>query len=122
MADATTPAIDQGVLGDLLEATGGEQAFLAELIDAFLGDAPTLLGQMRDAVARGSAEDLVRPVHTLKSSSASLGALTLSAHCKSLEAAARAGSLDGASEAVDTIAAELDRASAELLVERDAAE
>lgn len=120
MAEATPPAIDRAVLGDLLEATGGERTFLAELIDAFLGDAPAQLAQMRDAIARGSAEDLVRPVHTLKSSGASLGALTLSAHCKALEMQARSGSLEGAGEAVETIALELDRASAELAAERDA--
>jgi HPt (histidine-containing phosphotransfer) domain-containing protein len=122
VADERPSAIDRQVLADLLEATGGERGFLAELIDAFLFDAPDLLGQMRGAVARGSAEDLVRPVHTLKSSSASLGAMTLSAHCKALETAARAGSLDGAVEAVETIAAELERASAALATQRDASE
>jgi HPt (histidine-containing phosphotransfer) domain-containing protein len=120
VADKRPLAIDRQVLVELLDATGGERGFLAELIDAFLADAPDLVGQMRDAVHRGSAADLVRPVHTLKSSSASLGAMTLSAHCKALESAARAGSLDGAAEAVDTIAAELERASAALATERDA--
>ena len=122
MTDDRSPAIDEQVLADLLDATGGDRGFLAELIDAFLGDAPDLVGQMRAAVERGSAEDLVRPAHTLKSSSASLGALTLSGHCKALEASARAGSLDGAAEAVETIATEFDRATVELTATRDAAE
>ena len=119
MSDQVSSAIDDSVVADLLDAIGGDRAFLIELIDTYLGEAPRLLAEMRDAVARGSAEDLVRPVHTLKSSSASLGALRLSERCKILEASARTSSLDGASEEVEGIAEELANASASLTAIRD---
>ena len=99
--------VDRGVVDELIEATGGDPSFLGELIEAFRTDAPTQLAAMREAVAARSADDLVRPVHTLKSSSASLGALGLAERCRSLEAQARSGSLEGADQATEAIATEL---------------
>ena len=52
-------------------------------------DVPQLLQSIREAVARNDAAALRRAAHTLKSSSASLGALVLAALCKDLEAMGR---------------------------------
>lgn len=121
MSEPARPSIDRAVLDDLLEATGDDRAFLAELIDAFLADAPVLLAGAQAALGERSAAALVTPVHTLKSASASLGAMAVSERCRALEAAARAGSLDGASESVALLADELDRAMDELTAIRDEA-
>jgi len=91
-------AIDAATVARLLDSVGGDASFVDELVDAYLGDAPSHLTAIGAAIAAGSAEDLVRPAHTLKSSSATVGALGLSTIAQELELNARAGSLDGAAE------------------------
>lgn len=103
MSDPSRPTIATAVLDELLDATGGDPTFLAELIDTFLADAPGQVAAMREAVAAGAAEALVRPAHTLKSSAATFGASELTEQCRALEAQARSGSLEGADAAVASI-------------------
>jgi PAS domain S-box-containing protein len=104
-------AIDSAVLEDF-RAVMGEAAL--ELIGLFLGDASKLLAGLREAAARGEAEELQRAAHTLKSSSASLGAMVLSTLCRELEAMGRAGTLEGAAEKVSQVEAEYQRVKAVL--------
>lgn len=88
--------INRAALGDLLETTGGDPSFLAEPIDSYVADTDTLLASMRHALATGNAEELRRAAHSLKSNSATFGALRLTALCAHLEEQAAAGELDGA--------------------------
>ena len=67
--------------------------FLVELIDAYLDDAPTHLARLRQALEGGDAETFIFEAHTLKSSSASLGAMRISALAKEMETAGRAGKM-----------------------------
>ena len=90
----------------------GEMA--SELIAVFLDDALKLLADLREAADQGDPERLQRAAHTLKSSSASLGAMTLSALCKELEAMGRAGTLKGTAERVAQVEAEYERVKAVL--------
>jgi HPt (histidine-containing phosphotransfer) domain-containing protein len=83
--------LDQATLDDVLESTGGDPEFMAELIDAYLADVPTHLAAMRRAADEDDATMLNRAAHTLKSSSASLGALTLSSMSRDVEELARRG-------------------------------
>jgi HPt (histidine-containing phosphotransfer) domain-containing protein len=101
MSDAR--AVDSTALDDLLETTGGDRAFLAELIDTYLVDSRDLLIAMRRALADGSPEVLRRAAHSLKSNSASFGAHALAAVCRDLEQRSRDGILDGAGERIDRI-------------------
>jgi HPt (histidine-containing phosphotransfer) domain-containing protein len=80
-----TEAVDRRVLAALSQATGDDPAFLAELIDTYLADAPDLLVAMRDALAAREAAELRRAAHTLKSTSAMLGARRLADLCRHLE-------------------------------------
>jgi HPt (histidine-containing phosphotransfer) domain-containing protein len=66
----------------------GEDGFelLAEVIDSYLEDAPKQLQAMQAAVKMNDATWLARTAHTLKSTSATLGAITLAQMCKELEA------------------------------------
>jgi HPt (histidine-containing phosphotransfer) domain-containing protein len=80
-----TEAVDRQVLAALSQATGDDPAFLAELIDTYLADAPDLLVAMRDALAAREAAGLRRAAHTLKSTSAMLGARRLADLCRRLE-------------------------------------
>ena len=67
--------------------------FLVELIDAYLGDAPDRLARLRQALEAGDAETFTFEAHTLKSSSANLGAMKVSAIAKEMEMAGRAGKM-----------------------------
>ncbi|AFY65262.1 response regulator [Geitlerinema sp. PCC 7407] len=66
---------------------------LAEVIDSYLQEAPALLGQMQQAIAQADALSLQRAAHTLKSSSATVGALGLSRLSQELETLGRTSSL-----------------------------
>jgi HPt (histidine-containing phosphotransfer) domain-containing protein len=88
--------IDSAAYEELFASTGGDPGFIRELIDTYLADAPDLFAQMRSALAAGDAETFRRAAHSLKSNSASLGALALSAQAKELEMMGKAGTLEGA--------------------------
>ncbi|HWP20440.1 MAG TPA: Hpt domain-containing protein [Burkholderiaceae bacterium] len=69
----------------------GENRLLERLFHAFQASLDKLIPQMVDAQATGDLATIRLSAHTLKSSSASVGALRLSAACAELESAIRAG-------------------------------
>jgi HPt (histidine-containing phosphotransfer) domain-containing protein len=87
------PIVDEAVLTELLASTGDDPTFLRELLDTYLAETPEQLDAITAAVAADDAALLVRPAHTLKSSSATLGAMGLSALARELEIVGRSGSL-----------------------------
>ena len=109
-ADGTTlgprdqPVLDEAALGAIraLGETGGTSA-LTKVIDLYLDYSPTLVGEIEAAIANGDAEALNRAAHSLKSSSASLGAQGFAALCKDLEMIGRNGSIDGAGEIFESL-------------------
>src|SRR5215204_6048411 len=84
-------AIDRSALDALMEITGGDPDFFAEMIDVFLADAEELLGAMDGALARGDAAALRRVTHTLKSNSRTFGASALADLCQEIEGRAATG-------------------------------
>ena len=66
----------------------------------------------------GDAEAMARAAHTLKSSSAQLGAVKLSALCKEIEALGRAESTDHIEDLLREFATELERAHEALAAEQ----
>ena len=114
MGDVAGPAIDRATFEGMLDAVGGDPEFLAELVDAFVADIPAQLEAMRSGAAGGEAETVTRAAHTLKSSSASLGALALAEACRALEAQARGGDLVDADEHIARVETLAQVATAEL--------
>jgi HPt (histidine-containing phosphotransfer) domain-containing protein len=88
------PVLDERILTEVLETTGDDIAFVRELVETYLADTPTQLEAMTAAVESDDAEALVRPAHTLKSSSATVGAMRLSSVARELEMDGRSGSLE----------------------------
>jgi CheY-like chemotaxis protein len=85
------PVFDPGPIDDLLEAMGaGGPELVRTLVATFLEEAPRLLAVAAEAQAAGRVDEVKRSAHSLKSSSAALGAMGLSAACRRLEAAAAA--------------------------------
>jgi signal transduction histidine kinase/DNA-binding response OmpR family regulator/HPt (histidine-containing phosphotransfer) domain-containing protein len=117
-AEAHGSPIDERALDDIRAMqTPGAPNHLAELIGLYLSGSPKLLGNLRDAAGRGDADTLRMAAHTLKSSSAYLGAATLSAICRELEVGAREGRIEGAAEAVARIEAEFGKVKSRLELE-----
>jgi len=94
------PIIDTSVLDELRESVAGDQAFIADLAATYLAEGDGHIQQVEDALARGDIAGMVRPAHTLKSSSAALGAARLSALSREIEHAAREERTEGLDAAV----------------------
>ena len=95
------PIIDQETIDTLIGMTGDD--FIQELVEAYLEDSPELFAQMRSALAKNDAELFRRSAHSLKTSSASLGALDFSEHARGLEMMGKNNKLDGAEAGVDAL-------------------
>jgi len=65
--------------------------FLAKFIHLYMENAAQLLDAIQTAKAAGDRETLIRSVHSLKSTSASVGAVAFSARCREIENAYRKG-------------------------------
>ncbi|HEX6834155.1 MAG TPA: ATP-binding protein [Rudaea sp.] len=102
-ASAAKPALDRGVIADLVDIMGDE---FTDLVHVYLEDTPKSLAAIEQAAQRRDIQGMIAPSHSLKSTSANLGALTLSDFAKRLEYAARSGALDSEPLA---IAADLQR-------------
>jgi HPt (histidine-containing phosphotransfer) domain-containing protein len=83
------PILDQAVIDELRDSVGGDQEFIADLVATYLAEGPDHLAAVAAGVAAGDASAVIRPAHTLKSSSASLGALRLSQIAREIEFAGR---------------------------------
>ncbi len=105
------PAIDAEIIDDLWSAMGDS---FRDLVQVFLEDAPVHLSRLDAALAAHDLAGLVEPAHALKSSSANLGALQMSAAAKHVEHGARAGTLTQPHVAVKVLAWEFKRAESEL--------
>jgi HPt (histidine-containing phosphotransfer) domain-containing protein len=108
--------VDDAVLSELRASVQGDIAFVRELVEAYVSDSAVLIDAIEAAVAAGDADALVRPAHTLKSSSATLGAMTVSGTARTLEVAARSGSLTdpGTSSAAARVRSEWETAASAL--------
>ncbi len=95
MGEADT--IDYAVLAGVLDSVGGDREFLSELIETYLDDSPQLLEAMHQSLEAGNAAEFRRAAHSLKSNSASLGAMPLSRLARALEEMGKAGTLGDAS-------------------------
>ena len=85
------PVLDDSVLDELREVLGGE---VDKIIAVYLEDSPRLIAQLERAAVGGDPIALRVAAHTLKSSSANVGARTLSDAARELEHGARDGTLD----------------------------
>ncbi len=101
--------IDQAVLEELKEMAEGDYEMVVEIIDCYLEETPILLDEISQAVAQEQAELLRKSAHTMKSSSASVGATKLSQLCKELEFIGRRETTEGADVILSQAKAEYER-------------
>ncbi|HEY0855885.1 MAG TPA: response regulator [Albitalea sp.] len=107
-AGAADTVLDAEALQRLRELDPkGENQLLSRVIKAFESSAGRLLPQLLDAQGAGDMAGVRHVAHTLKSSSASIGAMKLSQLCAEIEAKIRTDHLDGIDARVDALCAEL---------------
>lgn len=104
------PTLDLKTLGTLRELgrrTGKD--ILGEVVGLYLDRKPTQLELLREALARGDAQTVERTAHSLKGSSANLGALRLARLASDLETLGRQGELGGGQTRLEALETEIDQ-------------
>ena len=92
---ASLPLLDDAAIDALRDPElGGEPEFLAEVVDAFLGDTPPRIATIRESLASSDGIALSRAAHSLKGSSGNFGAQRLQTICADLERLGREGHLE----------------------------
>ena len=111
LAVRSPSVIDDSVLTELRDVLGDE---VDKIISVYLEDAPRLIAQLERAVATNDPIALRVSAHTLKSSSANIGATTLSNAARDLEHGARDGTLQSPGNVVAKIVSEFAQVRAAL--------
>ncbi len=99
------PVIDKTVIENL-SALDENNEFLKEMITIYLQDAPVLVENIKKGLVTKNRELFVRSAHTLKSSSANVGAMKLSELGKQLELQGNNGGLKNADDQTRELEAE----------------
>jgi len=101
------PSVDQSVLRALRDLQReGKPDIQQRVIQAYFSSSPPLIAQLQEAVVVKNRETLQNAAHSLKSSSATVGALKLSEICRELEMSCRNKTLENATDRVAAIASE----------------
>src|SRR4051812_16268505 len=94
------PILGRAVVAELRESVGDDEEFMADLVETYLRESRDHLSAMEQATESNDAGAIVRPAHTLKSSSAALGAMRLAQVAREIEMAGREGNAAGLVELV----------------------
>jgi signal transduction histidine kinase/DNA-binding NarL/FixJ family response regulator/PAS domain-containing protein len=110
--------LDQKILNSIRQMGGAKgKQILAKIIKQYLQDAPQRLANIRDALSQSNPETLRTSAHTLRSSSANLGAINFANICKELENLGRSGTTEGATEKLVQLEKEYARVKEALLLD-----
>jgi HPt (histidine-containing phosphotransfer) domain-containing protein len=110
--------LDAGAIAKLRELDpGGRAGLVARVVSTYAASLDRLLAQLGAARRASDATALRHVAHTLKSSSASVGAQTLAGLCAEVEALLRDGPGDGLELRLDELAAEAARVLAAVKTE-----
>lgn len=109
--DAVSSVIDKRVFEGLRELMGGE---LSALVNAYREDTAEFVQLLKDACESNDYAALQVPAHSMKSSSANVGAMRLSTLAKKLEEQVRSNTLEDVGQQVSAIEEEFGRVVREL--------
>jgi CheY-like chemotaxis protein len=119
--NAETPfssAIDTTVIDQIKSlADGGSQDLLTRILQAYLSETQKLIQELIAALESSDAEVIRKTAHTLKSSSAHVGAVKLASLFKEIETKARERSLDDLIGMTATLTQEFDLVQQALTLE-----
>ena len=109
------PPIDPDAIAGLLELNPGDGgAFLREIVGIYIEDTPRRIEDMRKSLAAGDVPAFTRAVHTIKGSSANVGAQVLRGVAERLERTARTDGLGAVAPLIAECEAQFALAAAEL--------
>ncbi len=109
LPEGTEAVLDAGALERLRELDPkGENQLLDRVIKAFEASAARLMPQLQEARRAGNLAGVRHVAHTLKSSSASIGAMKLSQLCADIEAKIRTDQTENIGPRMDAMCAEVE--------------
>lgn len=112
---ADTSVIDPQAIENLRALNPGDNdEFLREIAGIFLEDTPLRIAELEQSLVAADIAKFTRAAHSIKGSSANLGAMALRTTAEKLEHHARTQGLDGVTDLLAEIKAEFARAHAEL--------
>jgi PAS domain S-box-containing protein len=114
-AEWSAEPLDQKCLNEIrkLEERGVTGLF-DKILTIYLESSPELIGALRIAVEKQDSGHLHAAAHSLKSTSASLGARYLASLCRELEIRGRKGEVESAEPVLDELVAEFERVTVAL--------
>lgn len=109
------PVIDPQAIENLrLLNPGDNDEFLKEITDIFLEDTPSRIVELEESYAAGDAAKFSRAAHSIKGSSANLGAMALRSVAERLEQQSRSDGVASCAHFIAEIKLEFSRAKVEL--------
>ena len=109
------PVIDPQAIENLRSLNPGDNdEFLREIAGIFLEDTPLRIAELEQSYAAGDVAKFTRAAHSIKGSSANLGAMALRSVAERLEHQARTDGVASGAHYISEIKAEFARAEAEL--------
>lgn len=119
-SNENTPAISEAEFQALVEMIGADvPEVLVDLLDTYVEESSGLVSTIRESLDSGNLNNALRPSHSLKSSSASIGAMQLSKLSADLEGFLRGSLLElDVPSQVEKIEAEFSRVQAALAIEK----
>jgi two-component system sensor histidine kinase/response regulator len=113
--------LDRQVLAQLGKVlTNGKPELLSRVIRLYLTESPKLVTKMKQAAGASNAPEIAASAHSLKSSSANVGAKALSRYCEDLEMSARRADTDEARRLLAKVESEHSSVQAALAAEVEA--
>lgn len=95
------PILDPAAIEEIRSLDDSDcDVLVNEVVKAYLDSSPALIEQLRQGMTQCDAAKVRIAAHTLKSSSANVGAARLQELCRGTEHAARDGDLSGGADAV----------------------
>ena len=110
--------LDRQVLDQLSDLQSTEDPeLLTRVLTMYVVESPKAMAKLKQAVADGDAPEITRTAHSLKSTSANVGATTMSKLCADLQAAGKIADLGAARTLLARADAEYDRVQTALTAE-----
>ncbi len=110
--------LDRQVLDQLSDLQSKEDPeLLTRVLTMYVVESPKAMAKLKQAVADGDAPEITRTAHSLKSTSANVGATTMSKLCADLQAAGKSADLDAVRALFATAEPEYDRVQTALTAE-----
>lgn len=109
------PVIDPEAIANLRSLNPGDNdEFLGEIVSIFLADTPLRITELEQSLVAGDIPKFARAAHSIKGSSANLGAMTLRAVAEKLEHQSRKDGLGAVAALIGDLKAQFELSRAEL--------